>query len=238
MILRITESFIYSEVLEYNIESPNHQTFFQIWKMNMDYTKCTSIQLKKLLGLRKIPDRSLITKKEHMIIVLKRYDENPNDTTGLKTFIKSLCGLESFSQIQYLSEDTGLSLSNLQPSQDLFSNYDDGETQSMMSDVSMFSDLSMLPDVVPTEVQYPNLKTNQDIVRLEMPRNDYELLRKMVDDYEKLRHKKYIYDQNAKNKRIQQRNLMFVHEGKHDKVKPLCEIKPFVKQMTLDKYIL
>ena len=206
-----------------------------------DYTKYSSVQLKKLVSLRKIPERSSITRKDQMISALRKYDENPNDVFGLKKYMKTLLGLDKLqtskeSQVQMDSETQQsqrhfLTLSSFEPSQDLFSNFGD-DTESMMSD------LSMLPDVVPTEIQYPNLKTSQDVVRLEMSRNEYDVLVKMVDDYEKMRHKKQMYDQTAKNKRIQQRNLMLVQEGKEDKVKPFVELKPFVKQMTLDKFIV
>jgi len=198
-----------------------------------DYTKYSSVQLKKLISMRKIPERSSITRKDQMIKALKKYDENPSDTIGLKKYMKNLLSLSEVILTQPSSQI--LSLSQFEPSQDLFSQDD---TQSMMSDFTMASDLSMLPDVVPTEEQYPHLKTNQPIVRLEMTKNEYELLVKMVDDYEKMKHKRQIYEVNAKNKKIIQRNLIYNQEGKFDKVRPLCEEKPFVKQMTLDKFIL
>jgi hypothetical protein len=213
-----------------------------------DYTKHTSAQLKKLVSMRKIPERSLITRKDQMISALKKYDENPNDLFGLKKYMKTLLGLDKLQQPSNLSQTQTnsetqhfLTLSSFVPSQDLFSNFGDDD-RSMMSDMS---DLSMLPDVVPTDIQYPNLKksgsvlvSSQEIVRLEMSRNEYDVLVKLVDDYEKMINKKQVYDQNAKNKRIQQRNFMFVQEGKGDKVKSLVELKPFVKQITLDKFIV
>jgi hypothetical protein len=60
----------------------------------------------------------------------------------------------------------------------------------------------------------------------------------MVDDYEKMKHKRQIYEMTAKNKKIEQRNVIYTQEGKFDKVRPLVEEKPFVKQMTLNNYIV
>ena len=194
-----------------------------------DYTKYSSVQLKKLVSMRKIPERSSITRKEQMIKALKKYDENPSDTIGLKKYMKNLLSPSEYTQ----PSSQILSLSQFEPSQDFFHSDD-----TQMSDFTTTSDLSMLPDVVPTEEQYPNLKTNQPIVRLEMLKNEYELLVKMVDDYEKMKHKRQIYEMTAKNKKIEQRNVIYTQEGKFDKVRPLVEEKPFVKQMTLDKYIV
>lgn len=194
-----------------------------------DYTKYSSVQLKKLVSMRKIPERSSITRKEQMIKALKKYDENPNDTLGLKKYMKNLLSPSVPTQ----PSTQILSLSQVELSQDFFHSDD-----TQMSDFTTTSDLSMLPDVVPTEEQYPHLKSNPSIVRLEMPKNEYELLVKMVDDYEKMKHKRQIYEMNAKNKKIEQRNVIYTQEGKFDKVRPLVEEKPFVKQMTLDKFII
>jgi hypothetical protein len=199
-----------------------------------DYTKYSSVQLKKLVSMRKIPERSFITRKDQMIKALKKYDENPNDIVGLKKYMKILLHPSETGE----NSTQFLTLSQFDPSQELFSNFGGDDTQSMLSDFTTASDLSMLPDVVPTEIQYPNLKSLQTLVKLEMPKNDYDVLVKMVDDYEKMKYKKQIYEQTSKNKKIIQRNLLYNQEGKFDKVKPLIEEKPFVKQMTLDKYIV
>lgn len=196
-----------------------------------DYTKYSSVQLKKLISMRKIPERSSITRKDQMIKALQKYDENPSDMIGLKKYMKNLLSPSDPNPTRLTSQI--LSLSQVELSQDFFHSDD-----TQMSDFTTTSDLSMLPDVVPTEEQYPHLKSNPSIVRLEMPKNEYDILVKMVDDYEKMKHKRQIYETTAKNKKIEQRNVIYIQEGKFDKVRPLVEEKPFVKQMTLDKYIV
>jgi hypothetical protein len=211
-----------------------------------DYTKYSSVQLKKLVSMRKIPERSFITRKDQMIKALQKYDENPNDSIGLKKYMKLLLhptdpnvplssGPNVSTQFLTLSQIPKETLLNGNQTQDIIRGED---TQSVFSSFTTTSDLSILPDVVPTEVQYPSQQ--QPIVKLEIPKSEYDLLVKMVDEYEQMRYKKQIYQQNSKNKQIAQRNHLYTQEGKYEKVKSLVvnEGKPFVKQMSLDKYIV
>ena len=196
----------------------------------LNYTNCNIVQLKKLLSTRKIKGRSSLTTKDDIVNVLKKYDEKPNDETGLKKYVKMI--LEK--NIQTKTTQV-VSLSEFKPSQESFSIFGNDDTQSMMSEISTFSDLSILPDVVPSEVQYPD---GQDVVHLKMTKFEFETMEKMLDHYQKMMYKTQTYSQNRKNKLIELQNQKFIQEGKVDKRKPFIESKPFVKQITLNKFLV
>ena len=173
------------------------------------YENLNLTKLREQLKLKQIDGRTKLTTKDQMVKVLYHFDKNPNDKDSMRQLIKTILLDLNKPPNKPLPIPPKKNVPNVQPIK-----------------------------AEPEEEEMP-IRTLPSLVKLEIPRFEYERIVKIVNTYEKSRMRSRDYAQKKHDKAREEKNTKLVDAGlvemvKHSKKRE----EPLVRRMNLDEYIV
>jgi len=190
-------------------------------------------KLRQELKTRDIGGKSKLRTKEEMIAVLTLHDERPHDTETMRDLIRSLLVKPPINEAKSL------------PSLNL--NESESEEDKIMKMLPLPTwtdfDTKMIeknPDFILIGEDVIGLSTKnekpKEMVQLEMHKDDFERLCKIVDSYEKSRIKTREMAQMKSKQKREEKNLKLMNAGLPEMVKD-PKRREHLKQMNMLEYL-